>query len=140
MYCRDIMKTDVKCVWIDDPARIAAKLMRDEGIGFLPVCDADRRAVGTITDRDLTVRVLAAGLPESTRIGDVMTDEVVSCGPDDDVLIAENLMAKHHKSRIMCTENGRLVGVISLSDIAQHERSYRAVTTLRGVSAREAHA
>ena len=68
-----------------------------------------------------------------------MTEEVVACSPQDDIREAERVMAENHKSRIMCNDDdGRLVGVISLSDIAQHEGGARASDTLRQVSEREA--
>jgi CBS domain-containing protein len=67
--------------------------------------------------------------------------EVVACGPDDDIRDAERAMTENHKSRVMCCDDGgRLVGVISLSDIAQHESGRRASETLRGISEREARA
>jgi CBS-domain-containing membrane protein len=68
-----------------------------------------------------------------------MTREVIACRPQDDLRKAEALMAENHKSRIMCIDaDGSLVGVISLSDLAQHERGARASETLQQVSEREA--
>jgi CBS domain-containing protein len=62
----------------------AARIMRDKGIGFLPVCDVDRRVLGTITDRDIVIRCVAGERPiTSVAVEDVMTREVVSCGPED---------------------------------------------------------
>jgi len=140
MNCEQIMKQVVECVGPDDLVRDAAERMRDENIGFLPVCDDDRRALGTITDRDITVRVVADDRPNSTRIEEVMTREVVACRATDDISVAQELMGHHQKSRIICTdEDGRLVGVISLSDIAQ-DNGGEAVRTLREVTGREARA
>ena len=141
MRCEEIMKKDVECVSPQDTVQAAAKRMRDENIGFLPVCDQSKKVQGTITDRDLTIRLLADGRPATTQVKDVMTREVVAIRPQDDLRKAEELMSKNHKSRIMCVdEGGRLVGVISLSDIAQREEAGRAAQTLRNVSEREAHA
>jgi CBS domain-containing protein len=113
--------------------------MRDGGFGFLPVCDASRKALGTVTDRDLAVRILAEGRAPSTPVDAVLTREVVACQPDDDLHKAEDLMGLYQKSRIMCVDgDGKLVGVISLSDIAQKEKGARAAQTLRQVSEREA--
>jgi CBS domain-containing protein len=112
--------------------------MRDEHVGFLPVCDANGRVIGTITDRDLTIRVLARGRAPTTSVDDVATREVVACRPHDDLFTAEELMAKHHKSRMICVdEDYRLVGIISLSDIAEHEDGAAASNVLRRVSERE---
>src|SRR5260221_3777880 len=115
--------------------------MREENLGFLPVCDQSKRVLGTITDRDIAVRIVASARPATTLIEDVMTREVVSCRPDDDLQRAQQLMARNHKSRIMCLDkDGRLVGIISLSDIVQHEQGTDAAETLRKVSEREVRA
>lgn len=139
MRCEEIMKRDVVCVSPRDTVEDAAARMRDDNIGFLPVCDQSKQVLGTLTDRDLAIRVVAARKPGSTFVEDVMTREVIACRPEDSVGAAEKAMAQNHKSRIMCLDKGgRLVGVISLSDIAQHERGGRAAETLREVSEREA--
>ena len=141
MRCEQLMKKDVECVSPEDTAEVAARRMRDQNIGFLPVCGTDGKVVGTVTDRDLAIRLLAEGRDGSQPLDAVMTREVISCRPEDDLKKAEELMARHHKSRIMCVdERGKLVGVISLSDIAQAEDPSRAAQTMRGVSEREARA
>jgi len=134
------MKKDIESVSPTESVQRAAERMRDQKVGFLPVCDSSRKVLGAITDRDLVIRVLASGQAANTPIEDVMTRETVCCRPEDDLRIAEDLMGSKQKSRIMCLDaGGRLVGVISLSDIAQQE-SAEASKTLREVSAREAHA
>ena len=141
MRCEEIMKKDVESVSPQDTVQTAAKRMRDENIGFLPVCDQSKKVQGTITDRDLTIRVLGEARPATTPVKDVMTREVVAIRPQDDLRKAEELMSKNHKSRIMCVDDGgRLVGVISLSDIAQREDASRAAQTMRAVSERETRA
>jgi len=139
MLCKDLMKTDLECVTPKDTVEDAATRMRDANLGFLPVCDPSRKVLGTITDRDIAIRIVAAAKPATTPVEDVMTREVVSCKPGDDLQRAHQLMAKNRKSRIMCLDDGgRLVGVISLSDIVQGEQGARAADTLRQVSEREA--
>ena len=139
MRCEEIMKRDVECVSPRDTVEDAAARMRDENIGFLPVCDQSKKVLGTLTDRDIVIRLVAAKKPASTFVEEILTREVIACRPEDTVRDAEKAMAKNHKSRIMCVDDGgRLVGVISLSDIAQHDRAGRAADTLRGVSEREA--
>ncbi len=138
MRCEQIMKKDVECISPRDSVQEAAARMRDDGIGFLPVCDQSRKVLGTVTDRDIAIRVVAANKLGSTAIEDVMTHEVIACWPSDDIRDVERTMARDHKSRIMCVDDGgRLLGVISLSDIAQHDTQDRASETLRGVSERE---
>ena len=139
MRCEEVMKRDVRCVSPQETVQLAAQRMRAENVGFLPVCDDAGTVLGTLTDRDLAIRVLAQGLPLTTRVQDVCTREVISCHGDDDLQEAQTLMAKHHKSRIMCVDGGsRLVGVISLSDLAQQSVEARAARTLRQVTTREA--
>ena len=139
MRCQEIMKTDVECVSPRDSVEEAAIRMRDDHIGFLPVCDQSGKVLGTLTDRDIAIRLVAEKKPASTFVEDILTPEVVACRPEDDIRDAERAMAKHHKSRIMCVdEQGLLVGVISLSDVAQLDTEGRASTTLRDVSEREA--
>ena len=139
MTCDEIMKRDVECVSPGDTVEDAAARMRDANVGFLPICDQSRKVLGTLTDRDITIRLVAAGKPGSTLVEDVMTRDAVTCRPDDDIREAQVSMAEHEKSRIMCVdEEGRLAGVISLSDIAQHELGDRAAEILREVSEREA--
>jgi CBS domain-containing protein len=141
MRCQDLMKTDLECASPQDTVQDAARRMKDQNIGFLPVCDPSNRVLGTVTDRDLAIRVLADGGPASTLIEEVMTREVVCCRPEDELQTAEDLMAKNQKSRIMCIDkNGQLVGIISLSDLAQHESATISAETLRQVTTREARA
>src|SRR5258706_9849461 len=139
MRCEEIRKRDVECVSPQDNVQTAARRMRDENVGFLPVCGDDKKVVGTVTDRDLAIRVVAENrVPLSTKVGDVLTREVIACRPADDVKKAQQLMAKHHKSRmIVIDDSDRVIGVISLSDIAQ--RFSDAGETLREVSERESH-
>jgi CBS domain-containing protein len=138
MRCEEIMKRDIERVSPRDTVEDAACRMRDENVGFLPVCDQSKKVLGTLTDRDIAVRLVAGKKPGSTLVEDIMTREVIACRPQDDIRKAEKLMADHHKSRIMCIDDaGSLIGIISLSDIAQHESGARASETLRQVSERE---
>jgi CBS domain-containing protein len=140
MQCAEIMKTDVASVGPEDSAQTAARTMRERGIGFLPVCSAEGTVLGTVTDRDIALRVVADAIPPDTPIGSFMTKNVVACRPTDDVRDAERLMAQERVSRIMCIDESsdRLSGVISLSDLTQLESGGRAARTLRQVSSREA--
>jgi len=119
------MKTDFYSVAPAETAQAAARKMRDLNVGFLPVCEPDGVVVGTITDRDLAIRLVAEDLSASEPVGDLMTEEVVGCNPTDDVSIAEKLMAQCQKSRLLVIgEDGKLAGVISLSDIAQADPTW----------------
>jgi CBS domain-containing protein len=119
-------------------ADIAAR-MRDEGVGFLPICDEQDRVVGVITDRDIVIRAVAKNLPpEKTPVAAVMTRKVIACRPTDSLKSATDLMAKHQKARVVITdEAGKLWGVISLTEVAQLTDLLLTATVLRAVSARE---
>ena len=139
MRCEDIMKRNVAYVSPADTAQHAAQKMRRSNVGFLPVCDSERHVVGTVTDRDLALRLVAEGRGTDTKIADVMTHEAVTCRPGDDLHRAEQIMSTQRKSRILCVdEHGSIVGVISLSDVAQYEESERAGRIMRSVTEREA--
>src|SRR5438128_730521 len=79
MLCRDIMKTDVECVSARTPIKEVARKMRDRNVGFAPVCDENWRVLGTITDRDIAIRMVAEELSPNTPVHALMTHEVIAC-------------------------------------------------------------
>jgi len=135
MRCEEIMKGDVSTVSRDATVQEAARLMVDDDIGFLPVVDGSGNVVGTLTDRDIAVRLVAPGLPgDSIRVHQVMTKSVVSCKRGDDLRVAEQLMKESKVSRILVVEDGGApCGVISLGDLAEREDERAAGSTLREV-------
>lgn len=139
MRCRELMEREVVTARIDTPVTEVAKLMQTRQIGIVPVCDDQRRVLGTITDRDLAVRVLAAGLrAEATSARDVMSDGPITCDPDDDIAVAQERMAHHKKGRILCVDrDGRLVGLVSIADTAQVEPAERTGNVFRALTSRE---
>lgn len=142
MNCSELMKTNVACCKASEPVENVAELMKSRNIGFVPICGDDGSVIGTLTDRDLTIRVLAEHRgASSTRAADVMTREVVCCRPDEDLSVAERLMSDHKKSRIICVDDQKHpVGVISLSDIADRDNAARSSGLLSSISQREARA
>ena len=139
MQCSEIMKTSIESTSLRDTVGHAAACMRDRNIGFLPVCDQTGKVVGTLTDRDIAIRVVAGQKPHTTLVQDAMSNEIISCSPDADLKEAERLMTRHQKSRMLCIgDDGRPIGVISLSDIAQQDSTSRASRILKKVSEREA--
>jgi CBS domain-containing protein len=135
--CREIMKREIECLSPRETAQVAAARMREQNIGFLPVCDDGMQVLGTVTDRDIAMRIVAEKLPAGTAVDQIMTREVIACYPQDDIEVAKELIADHRKSRIMCVDNaGALIGIISLSDIAKLQGD-GAGRTLREVSRRE---
>jgi CBS domain-containing protein len=146
MRCRDLMKTDVTCCSQDESIFECATKMNRDNVGFMPICEVDHagghRLIGTLTDRDIVLRVVAyegGRDPRTVKCGEVMSKHPITCESTDDVAHAADLMARRHVSRVGVVEGGILKGVISLSDIAQASLQ-RGAETLRKVSEREAHA
>ena len=139
MLCQELMKTDVECISPETTVEDAAARMREVNIGFLPVCDDACKVLGTITDRDIVVRVVASGESPQQAVENFLSWRVVACRPTDTLAVAEELMSQEKVSRILCiNERNELEGVLSLSDIAQIEDSARVWATLRSVTQREA--
>lgn len=140
MLCSELMKTDLATCWIYDPIASVAARMRSRDVGFMPVCNDAGEIVGTITDRDLVVRAMASRLDYDAPVHRVMSTHPIAVHPNHDIRVAEDLMRRHLKSRMICVDDlGRPVGVISLSDIAEAEYPWRAGRVLREVASRERH-
>jgi CBS domain-containing protein len=119
MQVFEAMTPEVTTVKPDTPLIEAARLMRENGIGPLPVCDGDR-LLGILTDRDIAIRATAEGLdPQSTAVRQVMTSEVVTCFEADDIRKAAEIMQRAQVRRLLVVDgDGRLAGIVSLGDIA----------------------
>jgi CBS domain-containing protein len=85
MRCEELMTADPEVLEARGTVSNAAAKMRDANVGFLPIVDDAEQVVGVLTDRDLVVRVMAEGLSLETRAEEVMTADVISCRPDDDL-------------------------------------------------------
>ena len=118
---RDAMTENPRSIGASTSVVEAARLMREQDIGSLPITD-DEKLVGMITDRDITTRVVAeAADPTSTSVEDVYSRDLVSVEPDEDLDEALQLMARHQVRRLPVVENGRLVGIVAQADIALRE-------------------
>ena len=122
MKCKEIMTKDPVCCLPDDEVQKAAKLMKDEDVGVIPIIEDEetKSLLGIVTDRDLALRVVAEGRDVgSTRIKDVMTIGAVSCRPDDDLQKALDAMEENQVRRIPVVDNNRkIVGIIAQADVA----------------------
>jgi CBS domain-containing protein len=121
---RDIMTPDPACCTPESTAREAAILMKERDCGSIPVVESrqSKRLVGTVTDRDITVRGVAAGKGPETAVRELMTESPVSCGPDDEVEIVREVMVARLVRRVpVVGDNGELVGIVAQADIAREE-------------------
>lgn len=136
MKVHELMTKEVEVVSPNDSLMEAAKKMRVRDIGFLPVCDGDR-LVGAVTDRDLVLRSVAEGIDPKTSLGrDLVTAPIVYCYDDDDVQDAAKLMEQHQIRRVVVVgrKDKRLVGVVSLGDIATNATEKTSAEVLHSVS------
>lgn len=115
----EIMTPDPRCIGENDSLRIAASVMSDLNVGALPICGEDRRLHGMLTDRDIVVRAVAAGMdPETTPASALAQGAVIYVNADDDIEVALEKMREHQVRRLPVIENKRLVGIISQADVA----------------------
>jgi CBS domain-containing protein len=117
---REIMTPNPVCVRSSDPVHEAARRMAELGVGALPICGEDNRLKGVITDRDIVVKVIAAGKDtRAVHAGELAQGEAVTIGADDS---AEKILAtmSHHQVRRLPVIDGHdLVGIVALADVAQ---------------------
>jgi CBS domain-containing protein len=131
----DVMSREVKLVSPDDNVRQVAQIMREADTGILPVAEGDR-LVGMLTDRDVAVRLVAEGRdPRQTKVRDVMTADVRYVFEDEDLEhVAENMAEQQVRRLPVMNRQKRLVGVVSLGDMAKGRRSSLAGRALSGVA------
>lgn len=133
MRIADAMSRDVKVINPDQSIIDAARMMADCDCGALPVAENDK-LVGMLTDRDIVVRALAEGKSGDARIRDVMSPEVKYCFEDDDLdSVAQNMGDLQIRRLPVVTRDKRLVGIVSLGDIANTEET-PAAGALHGIS------
>jgi CBS domain-containing protein len=120
----EVMTQNPCAIDADQPVSYAAKMMRDEDVGLAPVVEGDR-LIGTLTDRDITVRVVAEGNdPQTVKVREVASTDVVTIDPQQDLDEALTLMARHQVRRLpVVEEDGRLVGVIAQADVADEAKA-----------------
>ncbi|HYZ22875.1 MAG TPA: CBS domain-containing protein [Rhodopila sp.] len=133
----DVMTPDVRVVAPDDTVQQATRMMREEDTGVLPVGEGDR-LVGVVTDRDVTLRLVAEGKdPARTKVRDVMSQDLKYVFEDEDLAhVADNMAEQQVRRLPVVNRNKRLVGVVSLGDLARASRSgHLAGKAMRGIAA-----
>ena len=132
---RELMTPNPRTVSADSPVVEAARVMRDEDVGIAPIVEGER-LVGTITDRDITIRVVAEGKdPQSTNVRDVASTQLVTIDPQQDLDEAVRLMAQHQVRRLpVVEEDGKLVGVVAQADIAREGQDSKTGQVVEEIS------
>ena len=132
---KEVMTRNVESARPEMTVKEVAQIMKDRNIGSLPVAD-QRHVEGLITDRDITIRIVAEGRdPSATRVADVMSRDVVSVKEDDPLENAERLMHDRQLRRLpVVNEQGELTGYLAMARIAREESPEQAGKVLKGVS------
>lgn len=119
---KDVMTKNVDCCTLLDNVYEVAVKMKELNVGAVPIVD-NEKLVGMITDRDIVIRGVAERHPGSTKVEDIMSDKLITVSPDTDVKEAAKLMAEHQIRRLPVVENEKLVGIVSLGDLAVRDAS-----------------
>jgi len=124
---RELMTENPRSVSPNDTIQDAAKIMRDEDTGVVPITDGNTTIVGVITDRDIAIRAVAEGRDGSTSVREVASKDIVTIDPQQDLDEALRLMAQHQIRRLPVVDaNGVCCGIVSQADIAV--KAPRAIT------------
>ena len=134
MNIREVMTPNPRTVSPDDSIQSAARIMRDEDTGAIPVVE-NGRPVGLVTDRDIVVRAVADGGQLDRPVREIATTNIVAVTPDMSTREANELMREHQVRRLPVVDGDRLVGMVSLGDLAVKEsKESRSGETLERVS------
>src|SRR5436305_14937856 len=135
---RDVMTTSPSALTSGSSVMEAARLMRDEDTGIVPVVEGEK-LVGTVTDRDIALRIVAEGKsPENTTVGEIASRDLVTIDPQQDLSEALRLMARHQVRRLpVVEEDGRLVGIVAQADIARNASDAQTGDLVEDISKQE---
>ena len=134
MKISEVMTTNVETVSPDQTAREAAGFMLRAEAGSIPVCQGDR-VIGMITDRDIAVRGVAEGRGPDTPVRDLMTDHIICARDDDNVEDVARRMSDEQIRRLPVLDaDEKLVGIVSLGDLARETGGPPAERALEGIS------
>ena len=123
MQIKELMNPNVVTVEPGSTAALASRLLSRHNVGAIPVCGGDRKLRGIVTDRDIVLRCVAAEEdPAQTQVKDIMTRRPAVITPDADCRAAAQIMARHQVRRLPVVEGEKLVGIVSLCDLAHNGR------------------
>lgn len=117
--CQDVCYVLPSCNVYD-----AARIMNENHIGCIPVCDDDKKVVGIITDRDIVLRGIACDKDaKTTPVSEIMTTNVCTCGIEEETEAVQNTMSQNQIRRIPVVDNqNKMVGILSMGDLAHHSQ------------------
>ena len=133
---REIMSGGVECVGENESIQDAARKMDQLGVGSLPICGEDDKLKGMLTDRDITIKVVAQGKdPASTKAGEFAQGKPITIGADDSIDELVRTMAEHQVKRLPVIDGHRLVGVVTEADVARNAPSDKVIDLVQSVYA-----
>ena len=133
---REIMTGGVECIGENETVLDAARKMDSLGVGALPICGEDQRLKGMITDRDITIRVVAQGKdPATTRAGELAQGKPVTIGADDSLDELVRTMSEHQLKRLPVIDGHQLVGVVTEADVARNAPGDKVIDLVQAVYA-----
>lgn len=140
MKVSEVMTRNVATIDAAESIATAAREMMEKDVGVLPVIHG-RETVGIVTDRDIAVRALAAGLGGDTPVSKVMSSELAWCAPDDELDVVLGRMASEQVRRMPVLDSkGHLAGIVTLGDAARKDPHHEEVTeALVGISRTAGH-
>ena len=122
MKVKDCMCNEVAYVNPDCSIEDCAKLMCNNHIGCIPVCNTEKQIVGLVTDRDILLRTVGCGKEiKNTPISDIMTCKVCCCEPNVDISEAEKMMSENQVRRLPVVDNNKVIGILTLGDLAANK-------------------
>jgi len=131
---KDAMTSNPCTIDADQTVAYAARMLKDENVGLAPVVEGNR-LVGTLTDRDIVVRVVADGRdPQTVKVREVASSALVTVDPEQDLDEALRLMASHQVRRLPVVEDGRVVGVLAQADLAEHAKEKKVGEMVEEIS------
>ena len=131
MLCKDLMSYPVIFNKEDDSILKVSKTMDKYNIGFIPIVDSDNNLIGVITDFDIIKRVISKDIPLTNHISNYLTKEVIYCYVNQDISLAISKMADYQIKRIIVLDlNNKMVGIISIKDIATNQETNKYLNDL----------
>jgi len=118
MKVRDVMTTQISKADTNTPISQVAKQMKDINVGSIPITDNQQKPVGIVTDRDIVIRGVGQGISGNETVDKVMSKKVISVTSDTDVHEAARIMGENQIRRLPVVDNGKLVGIVAIGDLA----------------------
>jgi CBS domain-containing protein len=133
---RDVMSGGAECIGENDTIADAAKRLADLDVGAMPICGEDNRLKGMLTDRDIAIKVVAAGKdPTTTKAGELAQGKPVTIGADDSIIEALQTMKEYKVRRLPVIDGHDLIGIVSQADLARNVEEEKVGDLVEAISA-----